>query len=124
MFDAEVRTACRRLLARVALVGPEAFRRRAGVAISAAAVIWMIGKVNDVFDIYRRGKQVKDLANYLGVTGVSSQRAEVMLKAAGFDSGTVGLTLGSPDYLVSTRRKRMIQARDRDLEDDVIDLDR
>jgi hypothetical protein len=126
MFDVEVRTGCRRLLARVASVGPEAFRRKARAENSAAAVVWMIGKVNDVFNIYRPGRQVKDVMSHFGLKGSASQRAGAMLETAGFESRTYDLSLGSPDYLVAARRRHMIEVRDqyRDLADDAIDLDR
>jgi hypothetical protein len=126
MFDVEVRTGCRRLLARFASMGPEAFRRKARAENSAAAVVWMIGKVNEVFNIYHSGKQVKDVMSHFGLKGSASQRAGAMLETAGFDSRTHDLSLGSPDYLVAARRREMIEVRDqyRDLADDAIDLDR
>jgi hypothetical protein len=47
--DPEFRTACRRLLARAAAGGPDAFRRSARTDVAAAAVCWAVGKANDLF---------------------------------------------------------------------------
>lgn len=110
LLDTEYRTACRRLLARVA-APPEAFRRKAKPQTSAAAVVWIIGKVNDLF---RNGQlQVKELMSYFGLTGSVSQRAEALMRNAGFAYASYDLSLGSPEYLVSSRRRRIIELRDR-----------
>ena len=46
--------------------------------------------------------------------GSVSQRAETLMKAAGFDPSTRDwdLRLGDPELLVSRRRRRMIELRD------------
>ncbi len=130
LLDVEHRTACRRLLARVASRGPEAFRRKAKAENSAAAVVWMIGKVNDVFNLYRNERRVKEFMRHFGVWGSASQRANVMLQEAEFDSATNDLTLGSPDYRVADRRRSIIDSRHRYRKlltgdaSGVIDLDR
>ena len=49
LLDVEYRTACRRLLARVAAGDPAVFRRRASSATAAAAICWIVGKDNDLF---------------------------------------------------------------------------
>ena len=49
-LDAEFRTACRRLLARAAGTDPAIFRRRGRADTAAAAVCWVIGKANLLFD--------------------------------------------------------------------------
>jgi len=59
---------------------------------------------------------VKDLTDHFGLAqGGVSQRAETLLKAAGVDrSERYGeIDLGSPDLLVSLRRRRIIERRDR-----------
>lgn len=110
LLDAEYRTACRRLLARMA-AAPEAFRRKGKPQTAAAAVVWIIGKVNDLF---RYGNlQVNELIRYFGLTGSVSQRAETLMRAAGFKYVSYGLSLGSPEYLVSSERRRIISRRDR-----------
>jgi hypothetical protein len=113
MFDVEFRTACRRMLARVSSAGPEIFRRKGRAETAAAAVVWMIGKVNDVFALYAAGPQVNEIMAHFGLKGSVSQRAGVMLQAAGFDCQPYDLALGSPEYLVAARRRHMIVVRDR-----------
>lgn len=110
LLDAEYRTACRRLLARLA-APPEAFRRKGKPQTAAAAVVWIIGKVNDLF---RHGNlQVNELMSYFGLTGSVSQRAETLMRTAGFDYAPYDLSLGSPEYLASPTRRRIIALRDR-----------
>ena len=121
LLDVEYRTACRRFLATAARGDPGVFRRRARADKAAAAVCWIIGKANGLFQLYGLGMYVKDLAAYFGVTG-ASQRANVFLKAAGVAAphdyaphlyplwdGAVG----RPDLLVSKRRSDLVDMRDR-----------
>ena len=89
LLDVECRTACRRLLGRIAAAGSDVFRRKGRPETAAAAVVWVIGKVNDVFDLYGGGLQVNELMSHFRLTGSASQRAGTMLRTAGFDSGTV-----------------------------------
>jgi hypothetical protein len=116
LLDVEYRTACRRLLARAAAGDPAVFRRRASSATAAAAICWIVGKDNDLFVPSRGGMQVKDLLAHFGIKqGGVSQRADTLLKAAGFDpyARTWELRLGSPELLVSGRRRQLIELRDR-----------
>src|SRR5262249_47803977 len=117
MLDTEYRTACRRFLARVAAGGPEIFRRRSQASTAAAAVCWTIGKANHLFDSDIGGRRVlvKDLLAHFGIhQGGLSRRAEPMLRALGVDPYQYGaIDLGSPDYLTSARRARIIALRDR-----------
>ena len=115
LLDIEHRTACRRLLARVASGDPAVFRRRASPVTAAAAICWIVGKDNDLFQPGRGGILVKDLMSHFGLAqGGVSQRAETLLKAAGFDPSARrwDLRLGVPELLVSTRRRRLIELRD------------
>ena len=114
MLDVEYRTACRRVLARVASQGPEVFRRKGRAETAAAALVWTVGKANDLFGQRTGGMQVSDLMNHFGL-GQSSvaQRAATILRAGGFDDDTYYLRLGAPDYLVAARRRRIITMRDR-----------
>jgi Domain of unknown function (DUF6398) len=115
LLDNEYRTACRRLLARAAAGDPAVFRRRASSATAAAAICWIVGKDNDLFSPADGGLLVKDLMASFGLvqSGVS-QRAETLMKAAGFDpySQRRDLRLGDPGLLVSRRRRTIIQLRD------------
>jgi hypothetical protein len=113
MLDAEYGTACRRLLADVATADPTIFRR-GRINTAAAAIVWLVGKANDLF--YEGGltTSVGDLMAWLDVSGTPSQRARTMLAALGVDNtaGTDGL-LATPRYLVSGRRAALIGQRDR-----------
>ena len=121
LLDVEYRTACRRLLARVAAGDPAVFRRRASSATAAAAICWIVGKDNDLFSPAGGRMLVKDLMAHFGLAqGGVSQRAETLMKAAGFDpyARRWDLRLGDPELLVSRRRRRMIELRDEYLTDD------
>lgn len=113
VLDTEFRTACRRVLARVASAGPDAFRRRVKAETSAAAVCWIVGKANDLFSPSGRGMLVRDLMGHFGLAS-ASQRAKALLDAGGFPADRYGgVDLGSAAFLVSTRRGRILQQRDR-----------
>jgi hypothetical protein len=114
MLDFEYRTACRRVLARVASTEPEVFRRKGRAETAAAALVWTVGKANDLFEQRTGGMQVSDLMNHFGL-GQSSvaQRAATMLRAGGFHDDTYYVRLGAPDYLVAAGRRRIITMRDR-----------
>jgi hypothetical protein len=112
LLDVECRTACRRYLARAAAADPEIFRRRGRVNTAAAAICWSVAKANDLFP----GKLlVKDLLSHFGLgQGSVSQRNEPLLRAIGADPHQYGgMNLGSPDYLTSARRERIVALRDR-----------
>ena len=115
MFDIEHRTACRRLLARIATGDPGVFRRRSRAETAAAAVCWLVGVANDTFHSNQGRPRVMDLLAVLGVSGTTpTQRAETLLRAAGIPWPATGpVALGSADYLVSARRRRIIDARER-----------
>ncbi|HEY6296730.1 MAG TPA: hypothetical protein VIX15_13785 [Streptosporangiaceae bacterium] len=116
LLGAEHRTAGRRLLARAA---PGLSGMLQGTAKSesiAAAVCWVIGRANQRIGPGPGELRVKDLMRHfgLGQTSVSDRGLQVML-AAGVDPANAYPTmrLGSPDLLVSARRRRIIESRDR-----------
>ncbi len=113
MLDFEYRTACRRVLARVAFRGPEIFCRKGRAETAAAALVWMVGKANGLFEQRTGGMQVRDLMSHFGLRQSSvAQRAATMLRAGGFNDDTYIVRLGSPDYLVAARRRRIIRMRE------------
>ena len=113
LFDNEFRTAARRFLARVAAGDSDIFRRKSSTPMSAAAVCWVIGKVNNSFDLYNGpGVQVKQLMSHFGVTGSASQRAGVMLKAIGAHWNYGDQHLGDPTLLVSAKRTSLVETRE------------
>ena len=114
LLDRELRTAARRLLARIAQDDPQALRRgRADT--TAAAICWIAAKANDVFD--EGGLTVKQLLDWFGVSGnTPSQRGRTLLEVLGVraaDHAYGPLDLGSPEYLTARRRAHIIAARDR-----------
>jgi hypothetical protein len=112
IFDSEYRTASRRLLADIARHGPDALRRgRADTA--AAAVCWSIGQSNAAFHLSAGGMTQKSFFARCGVKpGGVAQRAVTLVNAAQLDLDWPGYQLGSPRYLVSERRRGIIEARD------------
>jgi hypothetical protein len=115
VLDLEYRTACRRILRRAVEGGPNLFRRKARADYGAAALCWIAGKANELFVPSAGGMLVKDLMAHFGVQqGSASQRANTLLGAAGFSQRVYGeIRLGSPEFLISTRRHRIIERRDR-----------
>jgi hypothetical protein len=114
MLGFEYRTACRRVLARVASGDPEIFRRKGRAETAAAALVWIVGKANDLFELRTGRLQVRDFMSHFGLgQGSVSQRAATMLRAGGFHDDTYYVRLGSPDYLVAARRRRIIEMRER-----------
>jgi hypothetical protein len=124
LLDDQYRAACRRLLADAAAGDPEIFRRRGRAETAAAAVCWIAGKANALFDPSAGvgggppmpTMQVKELAEYFGVAGSGvSQRGGAFLRAIGVDSPTnvLQLDLGTPRYLTGPRRAQILAARDR-----------
>ncbi len=112
ILDFEYRTACRRVLARVAFREPEVFRRKGRAETAAAALVWIVGKANDLFE-QRPGMQVRDLMSHFGLRQSSvAQRAATILRAGGFHDDTYIVRLGSPDYLVAARRRRIVKMRE------------
>ena len=120
LLDVEHRTACRRLLARVASGDPAVFRRRASSATAAAAICWIVGKDNDLFRTGYGGMLVKDLMAHFGLAqGGVSQRAETLMKAAGYDPyAALGPATRRPGPARLARRRRMIELRDEYLTDE------
>lgn len=112
LLDAEYRTAARRVLARIARRGPEVFRRRGRADTAAAAICWSVGRANDLFDQRRGGMNQKALLAHFGVQqGSIPQRARTLLDAGGFPRHWNDFALGSPDYLVSGRRRDILDKR-------------
>jgi hypothetical protein len=118
LLDAEYRTCCRRLLARAADGDPAIFRRRSRDENTAAAVVWIAGKFNHLFDGY--GVLVKDLMAWFGIgQGSVSQRAASIRQAVGLPgdsySWNYGVQAGDAALIVSRRRAAIIASRDKAL---------
>jgi hypothetical protein len=114
LLGLEHRTAARRLLVDVAAGDPAIFRRRGRAETAAAAIVWIVGKVNDAFDPYLGGLQVGDLSAWFGIKGAPSQRAETMLRAISVEGAPsyAVLFIGTPRYFVSDARREIVELRD------------
>ncbi|MED5812877.1 DUF6398 domain-containing protein [Mycolicibacterium sp. 050232] len=114
LLDVEYRTVARRVLARVASMGPEVFRRKSRADTAAAAVVWIAGKANGQCELVAGLLRLRsaDITRYFDIKSSPSQRAEVMLRAGGFPGRPYDVELGSPDYLTAERREQIIRRRD------------
>ncbi len=115
LLGAEYRTACRRLLARAAPGLSGMLHRTTKPEVVAAAVCWVIGKGNQRFGQGIGELRVKDLMSYFSLSQSSiAERGYQVMHAAGIrPTGAYEVHLGSPDLLVSARRRRIIELRDR-----------
>ena len=110
-FDAEFRTATRRLLARIAGAAPEVFRRKGAASSAAAAVAWLVARDNELLYPSPGAMTAQDLVAAFGRSGSVSTRAGTMLRNAGL--GTEASRFHCPpDLLVSARRRHIIDQRD------------
>ncbi|HLS50003.1 MAG TPA: DUF6398 domain-containing protein, partial [Actinomycetaceae bacterium] len=118
LFDVEMRTAFRRVLAHTAATDPAVFRRRSKASTAAAAIAWAVATVNDRIGAHRGELSVKALLAHFGVSGSVSQRALPFLRAFGEEnSQRLGdLTFGTADVLTADRRARLIEIRDEGLD--------
>jgi Domain of unknown function (DUF6398) len=113
VLDAEYRTACRRLLARAAVGDSRVFRRKAKPETAAAAIVWIVGSANNTFDGPRRLMLASRVTRFLGVKGSASSRARTFLVAAGFSRHYYLDCHLDATYLVSARRREIIEKRER-----------
>ena len=116
LLGAEYRTACRRLLARAAPGLSGMLGKTAKPEATAAAVCWVIGKGNQRLGQGTGELRVKDLMSYFSLSQSSvSERGYQIMHAAGIKPASTypAVRLGSPSLLVSARRRRIIELRDR-----------
>ena len=114
-LDTEYRTVCRRLLAGAAGGDPDLFRGTISSEALAAGVCWVVGKANELFTS-GTGLRVKDVMAHFGVYQAKvTPRAKKMMQAIGVkpDQGYAVIDVGTPRLLVSSRRRRIIDRRDR-----------
>lgn len=108
--DAELLSAARRLLTRIATEAPAIFRRRTKPETAAAAICWISAKNNDWFSTEKgTPRTVKRLQETFGVGSVQ-QRAETMMRGIGVEDANVvwDFGLGDVSLLTSTRRAELI----------------
>ena len=116
LLDAEFRTICRRILARVAARDPRPLRRSTQVARCAAGLVWLAGRANGEFG--RRGRRSAQwLWAWFGVNGCAerghSLRAAAGLLPDGLDPYPRDdvLTLGDVELLHSRYRAGLVTRR-------------
>lgn len=118
LLGTEYRTAYRRLLAR-AMPGLDGMLRSTTKPEAiAAALCWVVGNGNECFGQGPGELRVKDLMNYFGLgQSTASGRGHKIMQAAGIKPASTypAVRLGSPGLLVSARRRRIIELRDRHL---------
>ena len=117
LFDVEARTAMRRFLARAARNDPKVFARKGSPVRGAAAIAWVISTGNRTAGVWSAEMTTKDLLAHFGITGSVSDRAGTLMRAAGISTGhaTSSIELGDTGLLVSARRRKLIESRDRAL---------
>jgi hypothetical protein len=117
LFDVEHRTAMRRFLARAARNDPKVFDRKGSPVRGAAAVAWVISTGNRTAGVWSAEMTTKDLLAHFGITGSVSDRAGTLMRAAGIPTGHAAssIELGDTGLLVSARRRKLIESRDRAL---------
>jgi|SRR5215469_226468 len=116
LLGAAYKTACRRLLARAVPGLSSMLNSTPKPEVIAAAVCWVIGKGNQRIGQGTGELRVKDLMSYFGLSQSSvSERGYQVMRAAGIQPASAypAVRLGSPSLLVSARRRRVIELRDR-----------
>jgi hypothetical protein len=116
LLGAEYKAACRRLLAQAVPGMSSMLRGTAKAEVIAAAICWVIGKGNQRLGQGPGELRVRDLMSYFGLGQSSvSERGYQVMRAAGIQPASAypAVRLGSPSLLVSARRRRIIELRDR-----------
>src|SRR5699024_5451571 len=113
LFGDEFRTACRRLLTRIARLDPAVLRRRASTRTTAGAIAWSVGRGNKLVGHPPAPIRASSLLRAFGITGSPSQRADSLMRAAALPRSPLGVALGDPGLLVSSARRRLLETRDR-----------
>jgi hypothetical protein len=116
LLGAEYKTACRRLLARAVPGLSGMLTTTTRPEVIAAAVCWVIGKGNQRLGQGTGELRVKDLMSYFDLSQSSvSARGYQIMRAGGIvrASAYPAVRLGTPSLLVSARRRRIIELRDR-----------
>ena len=122
LFDDEVRTACRRLLVRAVAAEPGLLREPSRDEVVPAAVLWAVGKANDLVGPGRQ-MPVSAVTALCGLKSAPTERGKAFAHAVagprgvGFERFRYGaepdvLELGSADLLVSSFRRHLVTLRD------------
>jgi hypothetical protein len=110
----EFRTACRRFLVGAATRDPEVFRRRARADLSALAVVWSVGRANQLIGYSPAPVRTGDVSAWFGARGVPSGRADTLIAAftGGQRRWSGSVDLGDERVLVAERRRELVEMRE------------
>ena len=111
LFGDEFRTACRRLLARIARIEPAVLRRKANTRITAGTLAWIIGRGNDLVGHPPAPVRSGDLLRAFDINGSPSQRSDTLMRAAALPRSMVGLALDDAELLVASARQDILRTR-------------
>ncbi|MDF2144533.1 hypothetical protein [Knoellia sp. p5-6-4] len=122
LFDDEVRTACRRLLVRAVAAEPGLLREPSRDEVVPAAVLWAVGKANDLLGP-GRVMPVSAITALCGLKSTPTERGRAFAHAVagprgvrfgrhGYGANPDVLELGSADLLVSRFRRQLVGLRD------------
>lgn len=122
LFDDEVRTACRRLLVRAVTAEPGLLREPSRDDVVPAAVLWAVGKANDLLGPGRQ-MPVSAVTALCGLKSAPTERGKAFAHAVAGPRGVAFgryqygadpdvLELGSADLLVSRFRRQLVRLRD------------
>lgn len=102
-------TAVRRLLVTIARTAPDVLAR-GKEENTAAALVWLVGKTNDVF--YPRSElRIGDAVTAVGAKGSPGSRAYTLINASGLrrDGWHADILFGEPALLTSATRREIIE---------------
>ena len=108
----EVLTACRRLLVRIAQLDDAVLRRKANPRNTAAALVSLIARGNDIMGHGPAPLHGKDLKQAFGLRSDPAQRARTLAEAAALPHRYTGVALADPGLLVGAARARILRAQD------------
>ena len=108
----EVLTACRRLLVRIAQLDDAVLRRKAIPRNTAAALVSLIARGNDIMGHGPASLHGKDLKQAFGLRSDPAQRARTLAEAAALPHRYTGVALADPGLLIGAARARILRAQD------------
>ena len=108
----EVLTACRRLLVRIAQLDDAVLRRKANPRNTAAALVSLIARGNDIMGHAPAPLRGKDLKQAFGLRSDPAQRARTLAEAAALPHRYTGVALADPGLLIGAARARILRAQD------------
>ncbi|MDN5895274.1 MAG: hypothetical protein L0H93_14775, partial [Nocardioides sp.] len=108
----EVLTACRRLLVRIAQLDDAVLRRNASTRNTAAAIVSLIARGNDLMGYSPAPLHEKDLRRAFELRSNPSQRARSLMEAAALPHHYAGVALADPELLLGTARAELLRVRD------------